>query len=181
MLRVSQFCSAFPRTEVRAAGLCQGPAQQPETSAGVGALGAWDDVKLLVHLPNAPNLESQPRGSPGAPLLPKRCSQNQWEPCARSPVVPSAPSLRLLRDSEDTEPPLCHLQRALNGTGGAGVGHRLCQIAGMHAQLTCPGWQAALLFPYSQLLSPQTPWSQSRGTERARLSPPAGPSVPGFL
>ena len=78
MLRVSQFCSAFPRTEVRAAGLCQGPAQQPETSAGVGALGAWDDVKLLVHLPNAPNLESQPRGSPGAPLLPKRCSQNQW-------------------------------------------------------------------------------------------------------
>ena len=60
MLWASQFCSASPCTEVRvpqAAGPCHELAQQPEASAHVGAPGAWDDVKCLVHLPNVPHPE----------------------------------------------------------------------------------------------------------------------------
>lgn len=47
-------------TEVKvlqAVRLWQELAQQSEASAGVGALGARDDVKRLVHLPHVPHLE----------------------------------------------------------------------------------------------------------------------------
>lgn len=85
MLWDSQFCSVFPRTEVRvppALRLCQELAQQPETSASVGALGVWDDVKHLVDLPNVPH--SGGRDSHVAALV-LLSSQNTACKAVRSP------------------------------------------------------------------------------------------------
>lgn len=124
---------------LQAVGPCRGPAQQPAPVRE--HRGDWDGVKRLMHLLNVPHPEWQPWcSSPPKTLLTKPVGV--MSPFCSIPEA--APG-----QQRPPELPLCHPQRAPNGTGGAGVGHRLCHITRTHAEPPLPQTASCPALPHA--------------------------------